>query len=186
MKANRQQHSPPLAKPASPSIYYIDAPSGAHGDEVTIAGEGFDPNPANNLVNFAGVSATVTGATLNSLTVKVPVAALSGMVNVSVKGVTTASGFFFYVIPDVLDLPDNWATSSTNTGSNPRGIALTTEGATAYITNPGLNTVSKIDMATLKVTGYFNVGIKPLKIDLNPTCTKAYVTNSGSNTSISH
>jgi uncharacterized protein (TIGR02145 family) len=169
-------------KPASPSIYYIDAPSGAHGDEVTISGEGFDPNPVNNLVNFAGVSATVTGATLNSLTVKVPMTALSGNVNVSVKGGTTATGFFFYVIPEVLDLPSNWATSSTNTNSNPKGIALTTEGATAYITNPGLNTVSKIDMATLTKIKDFIVGEKPLKIDLNPTCTKAYVTNSGSST----
>jgi uncharacterized protein (TIGR02145 family) len=171
-----------VTQPVAPSIYYIDSPSGNHGDEVTIAGEGFDPNPANNKVNFASVSATVTGATLDNLTVKVPTEATSGMVNVSVKNVTTSLGYYFYVIPDVLDLPENWATSSADSKSNPHGVALKTDGALAYVTNPGLNTVSIIDMATLKVTGYFNVGKMPLKIDLNPLCTKAYVTNYGSNT----
>jgi len=170
------------SKPSSPVIYYIDPPSGARGDKVTIAGEGFDPVLSNNQVSFAGVPAIITDATLNSIAVKVPFAAQSGMVNVSVKGRSTNPGFFFYVIPEELEIAGNYATSSTNTGSNSRGVTLTTDGTTAYVTNPGSNSVSRVDIESSSETAVYTVGVMPLKIDLDPTCTKAYVTNYGSNT----
>lgn len=169
-------------KPSSPVIYYIDPPSGARGDKVTISGEGFDPVPANNQVSFAGVPAVITDATLNSIAVKVPYTALSGMVNVTVKGTSANPGFFFYVIPEKLDLTENWTTANTSTGSNSRGVTLTTDGATAFVTNPGSGTVSRIDLASMDETHTYLVGTMPLKIDLDPSNKKAYVTNYGSNT----
>ncbi len=41
-------------QPSGPSITYIEKPTGVIGDEVIISGKGFDPDPALNIVLFAG------------------------------------------------------------------------------------------------------------------------------------
>ena len=65
--------------------------NGSPGTTVTITGSGFDPNPANNLVTFAGaantaVPATVLSASATTLTVTVPATASSGDVIVTTGG----------------------------------------------------------------------------------------------------
>lgn len=169
------------ATPSSPSIKSIEAPSGASDDVVIIAGEGFDPNPENNLVTFVDIPAHVIEATLNSLKVYVPQGAISGLVTVSVKGAKTDPGFDFIVIPKSLDTY-NVVSAKIPVGTNSNDVAITPGGETAYITNSGSNSVSVINMTTLSKTADVLVGNTPLKIDINPTGTRAYVTNYGSNT----
>ncbi len=69
-----------------PHITYMDPPFGAVGAQTTIVGSGFDPVLSNNVVSFDGVPANVSKATLESVTVLVPVNAASGPVTVNVKG----------------------------------------------------------------------------------------------------
>ncbi|MBO9540477.1 IPT/TIG domain-containing protein [bacterium] len=69
--------------------------SGGPGQTVVLTGAGFSSTPADNLVTFNGVAATVVSATPTSLQVQVPVGATSGPVSVMVKGQrgTTAASF---------------------------------------------------------------------------------------------
>jgi len=181
-------------KPSKPHIDYIDPPSGETGSRVIIGGSGFDPNPLNNKVTFtafasSGVDAFAVSASLTSLTVIVPYGAVSGNVRVTTNGVLDdqdASNLpvYFYIVSNTD--PCNTAYGSTNTGSNPHGGALSYDGATAYVTNYGENTVSVIknlDNSDPAHNGPYEllpriqVGTSPMNITIDPTGTKAYVTN---------
>jgi uncharacterized protein (TIGR02145 family) len=179
-------------KPSKPHIDYIDPPSGETGSKVLIGGSGFDPNPLNNKVTFAGfasssVNAFAVSASLTSLTVIVPYGAVSGNVRVTTNGVlddqdASNLSIYFYIVSNTD--PCNTAYGSTNTGSNPHGGALSYDGATAYVTNYGDNTVSVIanlDKSDPTQGPYeltrIQVGTSPMEIAIDPTGTKAYVTN---------
>lgn len=62
--------------------------SGPVGTSVTITGTNFSTTPAENIVWFGAVRATVTAATSSSLTVKVPTGATYAPIAVTVKGLT--------------------------------------------------------------------------------------------------
>jgi uncharacterized protein (TIGR02145 family) len=180
-------------KPSKPHIDYIDPPSGQTGSRVIIGGSGFDPNPLNNKVTFtafasSGVDAFAVSASLTSLTVIVPYGAVSGNVRVTTNGVlddqdASNLSVYFYIVSNTD--PCNTAYGSTNTGSNPHSGALSYDGATAYVTNYGGNTVSVI--ANLDKSDPLHnepyeltriqVGTSPMEIAIDPTGTKAYVTN---------
>lgn len=81
-----------------PVVTGLSMPIAFVGDTVTISGFGFDPTPANNTVQFNGVSASVTAATPTSLTVTVPVGTTTGYVTVSHAG-GTAMGPTFSPVP---------------------------------------------------------------------------------------
>jgi uncharacterized protein (TIGR02145 family) len=166
-----------------PDIFYIDPPSGVSGSIVKIVGEGFDPTAVNNIVTFVTIPALVKEATLSSLVVEVPRGALSGMVTITVKGSTTDPGFYFYVVPQSLD-PCEEAVANVNTGTKSRDVAITPDGATAYVTNSGAGSVSIIDLDSYDNIGDIiaGIGTTPLKIDINPMGTRAYVTNFDSHT----
>lgn len=66
------------------------------------------------------------------------------------------------------------------TGTQGRGIALTPDGATAYLTNGGLDTVSFIDTASHSETGSVAVGDDPLAVAVTPDGSRVFVTNNGS------
>lgn len=168
--------------PVVPDIFYIDPPAGVSGTIVKIEGEGFDPDPSKNIVTFVTIPAYVREATLNSLTVEVPRGALSGMVKVNVNGTLTEPGFYFYVVPQSLD-PCEEVVTNVSTETKSRDVAVTPDGATAYVTNSGANSVSVIDLVSLtKTEDIEDIGATPLKIEINPLGTRAYVTNFDSHT----
>ncbi len=164
------------AKPSVPHIVYLAPASGIPGSVVTIAGTGFDPDPARNAIAFNGLAAPVKEATLTSLTTEVPLAALSGMVSVTVNGIASDNMMYFYIIPRSLDpCSDVIANTSTGTKST-HGVDVTPDGAFAYITNPDEGTVTALSLTNLQ-SASITVGNTPVKIDINPRGTRAYVTN---------
>lgn len=77
---------------------FSPAGEGRWGDVVTINGAGFDPTPSADTVLFNGVAATVSSASITSLTVSVPAGAQSGPVTVSVDGRVSAPRTFRVVL----------------------------------------------------------------------------------------
>lgn len=173
------------AAPSKPSIATIEPPKAIIGVEVVIAGEGFDPSPANNVVLFNNVSAPVIAASLTAITTKVPQGLLNltnplCTVTVTVNGVTS-NGYPFEVLPMVADRT-NVAVAGVDADEESKDADITPDGGIAYVTNTGADNVSVIDLNTASVIGTVAVGDAPLKIAINPAGTRAYVTNYGSNT----
>lgn len=76
-------------------------------------------------------------------------------------------------------------TPSITVGSHPFGVAVTPDGAFAYVTNgtPGTeNSMSVIDTSTNKVTKTISVGSNPTSVAIQPGGSIAYVTNAGDGT----
>ncbi len=67
-------------------------------------------------------------------------------------------------------------------GTSPLEIAITSDNATAYVTNYGSGNISVIDLATNQVTNTISVGVasEPFGIVLSPDNSKAYVALTGS------
>ncbi len=164
-----------------PHLYYIDPPAAVAGSLITISGTGFDPNPVNNIVDFTGIKAVVKRADLASLLVKVPNAAMTGPVSVSVKGIQADNTMHFDLIPQSYD-PCEYVTVNSEIGTkSTHDSDLGTEavGTFAYVTNPTENTLSVIPLGNFVYTGptKINVGQTPMKIDIDPSGKRAYVTN---------
>jgi YVTN family beta-propeller protein len=64
-------------------------------------------------------------------------------------------------------------------GTRPVQIAITSDNATAYVTNYDSGNISVIDLATNQVTNTISVGVRPVGIALSPDNSKAYVALSG-------
>jgi YVTN family beta-propeller protein len=64
----------------------------------------------------------------------------------------------------------------------PQGVAITPDGARAYVTNVHPGTVSVIDTATNTVTATITVGDVPRGVAITPDGARAYVTNEHSDT----
>jgi protocatechuate 3,4-dioxygenase beta subunit len=71
--------------------------SGSAGSSIVITGTGFSTTAASNTVTINGVVATVVSATATQLVVTVPSGATSGVVAVTVNGVTVTSATSFTV-----------------------------------------------------------------------------------------
>jgi YVTN family beta-propeller protein len=173
------------AKITVPDILYLEPSSGVAGNVVTIAGTGFDPNPAKNKITFNGIDAPVKEATLTSLTTEVPMGSLSGPVEVTVNGTVSGNTMYFYIIPQSLD-PCSDIIGNKSTGSGSSHDADITEAVTvggvrntyAYVTNPEQGNVTVVNLTnTAAGTTTIPVGSTPMKIDINPQGTRAYVTN---------
>jgi YVTN family beta-propeller protein len=164
-----------------PDILFLDPSSGVAGAMVTIAGSGFDPNPAKNTITFNGYSAPVKTATFTTLTTEVPLSAMSGPVQVTVNGTASDNTMYFYLIPQSLDPCSNIiANTSTGTKST-HSTDVTPDGAYAYVTNPNEGTVTAVGLNSLQTTS-ITVGSTPMNININPPGTRAYVTNFNSHT----
>ncbi len=72
-----------LLASTTPSITSFSPSSAKCNETVTVSGTNFDPTPANNIVKFRGVAATVLTATATTLTVEVPETA-NGLISVEV------------------------------------------------------------------------------------------------------
>jgi YVTN family beta-propeller protein len=68
-------------------------------------------------------------------------------------------------------------TPAITVGNAPTSIAITPDGASAYVTNYGSNTVSRINLSTDTVMYHIAVGINPVSIAISPNGEFAYVAN---------
>ena len=81
------------------TIFSLTPQQGRVGSTVMIQGQGFSTTLAENGVRFNGTPAGVISATANSLSVLVPVGALTGPVSVTVGSTTAISPNSFTVLP---------------------------------------------------------------------------------------
>ncbi len=75
------------------SIVHVNVGTGNAGDQVILTGGDFDTTPANNLVKFNGVQATVNAASISELTVTVP-ETTTGLLTVEVDSIEKSAGLF--------------------------------------------------------------------------------------------
>jgi IPT/TIG domain len=107
-----------------PTITNFSPTTGTSGTAITITGTNFSTTLANNIVKFNSVIATVTAATITTLTAIVPENATTGNITVEVNGQSTASSVNLTVLP-------------TLTGFAPSIGAI---GSEVIITGTGFNT----------------------------------------------
>jgi len=158
-----------------PVITSFTPVSGTIGTSVTITGTGFSATPADNIVYFGAVKATVSSSTSTSITVSVPAGAGS-IVPVSV---TESSGlaysitcttprFTFTNTPNIV--PKYW-TSTSGTGSQPFSVAVSDfnmDGKADIVTaNYNSNTVSVLlgnGIGSFAAATDFAVGTHPWSV----------------------
>ena len=115
---------------AQPTISSFTPVSGSAGTSVMIAGGNFNAVPANNIVYFGAVRATVSSGTTTSLTVTAPASATYHPISVldNVTGLTSYSSKPFittFVNPAGTGIPANFYKPKVDfvTGTNPRNVA---------------------------------------------------------------
>ncbi len=122
----------------APVITDLNTTGGSPGDTIVITGGNFSEVPTENTVQFGGVDAEVTAASLTELTVIIPEGALSGELTVIVFGQGTSNGFT--IAPEVTGFSPEMGivdTEITITGTNfnpdPENNQVTLNGAIATI-----------------------------------------------------
>lgn len=86
----------------------------------------------------------------------------------------------------VIDTATNAVVDTIPVGANPTGVAITPDGAFAYVTNQGdPGTVSVIETASNTVVAAISVGLFPTEIAITPDGAFAYVTNLSVNGTVS-
>ena len=80
---------------AQPTISSISPTSGNVGATITVTGTNFNTTPANNIVFFGAIEATVNTASTTSLSVTVPSGATFGRLTVQVANLTAISNDLF-------------------------------------------------------------------------------------------
>jgi hypothetical protein len=112
---------------AQPVINSFVPTKGPVGTPVIITGSGFSATPANNLVYFGAVKATVTAASANSLTVLAPAGATYQPITVTVGTQIGYSQLFFSLTFPSGNIihQDNFSVPVVSTvGSQPYGLAM--------------------------------------------------------------
>ena len=104
-----------------PTITSFTPASAEVGASVTITGTNFDATPANNIVYFGSVKATVTAATTTSLTVTVPKSSVYSSIGIVVGGLSVKSRDYFRVINNSIGMNS----ISNNKFGNNIGISST-------------------------------------------------------------
>src|SRR5262249_9937833 len=79
----------------------------------------------------------------------------------------------------VIDTATNTVVATVGVGNSPLGVAITPDGARAYVTNYGSHTVSVIDIATNTVVATIGVGLNCSGGAITSDGTHAYVAHSG-------
>src|SRR5690242_8869570 len=77
----------------------------------------------------------------------------------------------------VIDIANYKVVATIPVGQYPAGVAVTPDGAFAYVTNFNSNTVSVINTATNAATATIGVGAEPLFVAITPNGAFAYVTD---------
>lgn len=90
----------PTPVSVAPRIESIAPTQGMANDTVTITGLNYSTTPAEDVVKFNGIDATVISATATSIKVKAPATGTTGPVSVKVKNSDVTSGpTFTYLVP---------------------------------------------------------------------------------------
>ncbi len=92
---------------------------GSVGTVVNITGTGFDPTPANNVVKFNGVAATLSASTATGIITAVPPGATTGLITVTINGQTATNPITFTVQTITGDLSIYPAVESISLYPNP-------------------------------------------------------------------
>jgi YVTN family beta-propeller protein len=131
----------------------------------------------------SGGTVIVLDTTANTVTAKIPVDDFPMNLAITPDGkrayVTTVAGV------SVIDTASNKIDATMQIGEGPkpgagRGIAITPNGQTAYMTSWSLNTVSVIDTITNKVRSTVEVGVHPVRVAVAPDGQRVFVTNEDS------
>jgi len=117
----------PATAPVLPTITSFTPTSGPIGTTVTITGTNFSTTPANNIVWFGAVKATVTAATATTLSVTVPAGATYQPITVTVNGLTVYSSKPFNVTfssSRVIDANSFAPNIAFSVGNSPTNVAI--------------------------------------------------------------
>ncbi|WP_167467837.1 beta-propeller fold lactonase family protein [Arthrobacter oryzae] len=87
-----------------------------------------------------------------------------------------------YSLPPLQLGSSNPYPAGMDTGQHPAGVAISPDGAAAYVTNEGSNSISVLDPRAETVRSTIAVGPGPRGVAVRPDGAQAYVTNSGDNT----
>ena len=131
---------------AQPSIASFAPASGPIGTLVTISGTNFDTTPTNNIVFFGATQATVSTATIDEITVTVPLGATYMPITIVVNGLLAWSSAPFVVTFGAVGIDTNSfdAKVDLTTGDSPFSIGdLDGDGKSdLVVTNKNSHTVS--------------------------------------------
>ncbi|CAN5351258.1 hypothetical protein BH09BAC3_BH09BAC3_08890 [soil metagenome] len=108
-----------------PTISSFSPASGLDGTAVIITGTNFSATPADNVVTFTAVPATVTASTATRITTSVPAGATTGRITVTVGCITATSAADFTVGATTNELVVYNAVSPT--GANPKFVIKSIE-----------------------------------------------------------
>ena len=103
---------------------------------------------------------------------------------IATSAITAGAAPFAYVANlgggiSVIDTATNTVAATVQVGIGPQGVAITPNGALAYVTNPRSNDVSVIDIggAAPRVVSTVRVGCGPTGVAVTPNGAFTYVTN---------
>lgn len=136
-----------------PEIASFSPEAGIEGSTITITGANFSAILDENIVKFNGTQATVTAASITSLTVGVPSGAATGKISVTVKGQTGTSVNNFSVlgVPTITNFsPEAGAIGATVTINGTKFSAVAGENTVTF--NGTAATVSAATATSLSVT----------------------------------
>ena len=102
--------------PTGVAIFNFNPQQGPSGTSVTIQGQNFNPDPAQDLVQFNGVTASVLSATTTTIVATVPDGATTGPISVTVNSqkATSTDSFTVLSVPTILSLNPRFEVSSSN------------------------------------------------------------------------
>lgn len=174
-----------------PVITAIDKTSAGAGEQITLTGDGFDPDKTQNTVNIGGVEATVVSATATELVVEMP-AGVSGTSQITVTSEGKTSNYAeVTAIPKITSLSSiagipGQQVTITVSGYDPSQVSSTVQfnGSTLNLTPDSVteNTLTvtvPVDATTGPITvtptdldpmdsQTYTIGIKPSIFSVNP------------------
>jgi len=164
-----------IATQLTPTIANFTPVQGPVGTPVTITGTNFDPVPANNTVQFNGVTALVTSATATTILATVPIGATTGPLTVTTAAGTATSATNFTVLA-----PPTLTSFSPATGR---------AGITVTVTGTNFTNVSAVTFNGMAATSFLVQTVTMLTAVVPPTATigpLAVTTSGGIATSTGH
>ncbi|MEY4929748.1 MAG: hypothetical protein RI909_472, partial [Bacteroidota bacterium] len=155
----------PLIAWTQPTITNFSPSSAAEGSTVIISGSDFSETPEDNTVTFDGITATVTAATLTSLTTTVPAGLTAGpiTIEVTVGGQTASSGFI--VLPSLTNFTPLSGVEGTLVTINGTGFSITPSDNEVTINGvAAIVTASTSTSITTSVPDEVTAGSEPITV----------------------
>jgi DNA-binding beta-propeller fold protein YncE len=162
------------------SISSLAPSKGVAGTTMVISGQGFE---AGATVDFAGVPGTVVSMTDKRIVTSIPGGAASGTVVVTNPDLTASNSLSFTVLTQA-EVARGTETGQVQFGSRPNAIALTPDGAYAYVaTEDGAQAI----VVEPTQTGYLLPTPIPFPqgfddVAATPSGTRVYAVSEGANT----